>query len=98
IANQHNKQTVPTGGKRWHKSLKSECIRPGTPLTREDAMRLIQTYVNHYNTVRLHSAIGYVTPHDLLARRQAEIRATRDRKLEQARTQRQLRRTAISLL
>jgi len=24
---------------------------------------LIQTYVDHYNTVRLHSAIGYVTPH-----------------------------------
>lgn len=30
---------------RWHKSLKSECIRPGTPLTREDALRLIHTYV-----------------------------------------------------
>lgn len=27
---------------RWHKSLKSECIRPGTPLTPEDARRLIQ--------------------------------------------------------
>ena len=39
---------------RWHKSLKSECIRPGTPLTREDAERLIQAYVDHYNTVRLH--------------------------------------------
>ncbi|MGB2886093.1 MAG: DDE-type integrase/transposase/recombinase, partial [Candidatus Acidiferrales bacterium] len=39
---------------RWHKSLKSECIRPLTPLNREDARRLIQTYVDHYNTVRLH--------------------------------------------
>jgi putative transposase len=82
---------------RWHKSLKSECIRPGTPLTREDAVRLIQTYVDHYNTVRLHSAIGYVTPHDMLAGRQAEIHAARDRKLEKARHQRQLRRAAISL-
>ena len=88
-----------TNGKleRWHKSLKSECIRPGTPLTREDALRLIQTYVDHYNTVRLHSAIGYVTPHDMLAGRQAEIHAARDRKLEQARHQRQLRRAAESL-
>ena len=51
---------------RWHKALKSDCIRPGTPLTREDTVRLIQTYVDHYNTVRLHSAIGYVTPHDML--------------------------------
>ena len=83
---------------RWHKSLKSECIRPGTPLTRGDAVRLIQTYVDHYNTVRLHSAIGYVTPHDMLAGRQAEIHATRDRKLEEARHQRQLRRAARSVL
>ncbi len=51
---------------RWHKSLKGECIRPGTPLSPEDARRLIQRYVDHYNTVRLHSAIGYVTPQDML--------------------------------
>ena len=77
---------------RWHKSLKSECIRPGTPLSPEDARRLIQQYVDHYNQVRLHSAIGFVTPHDMLAGRQAEIHAARDRKLESARAQRQQRR------
>ena len=77
---------------RWHKSLKRECIRPGTPLTPEDARRLIQRYVDHYNTVRLHSAIGYVTPQDMLDGRQAEIHAARDQKLEEARRQRQLRR------
>ena len=77
---------------RWHKSLKSECIRPGTPLSPEDARRLIQQYVDHYNQVRLHSAIGFVTPHHMLAGRQAEIHAARDRKLESARAQRQLRR------
>ena len=44
---------------RWHKSLKPECIRPLTPLTLDDARRLIQAYVDRYNTVRLHSAIGY---------------------------------------
>jgi putative transposase len=77
---------------RWHQSIKRECIRPGTPLTLEDARRLIASYVDHYNTVRLHSAIGFVTPSDMLAGRQAEIHAARDRKLEQARQQRQLRR------
>jgi len=77
---------------RWHKSLKTECIRPLTPLTVEDARRLIQSYVDRYNTVRLHSAIGYVTPQDMLAGRQADIHAARDRKLEDARRQRQLRR------
>jgi transposase InsO family protein len=77
---------------RWHKSLKAECIRPGTPLTAEDARRLIQQYVDHYNTVRLHSAIGFITPADMLAGRQAEIHAVRDRKLDEARQQRQKRR------
>ena len=67
---------------RWHKSLKRECIRPLTPLTLDDARRLIQIYVDHYNTVRLHSALGYVAPQDMLAGRQAEIHAARDRKLE----------------
>jgi putative transposase len=77
---------------RWHKSLKGECIRVLTPLTVDDARRLIEGYVDHYNRVRLHSAIGYVTPQDMLAGRQAEIHAARDRKLEAARQQRRLRR------
>jgi putative transposase len=77
---------------RWHKSLKSECIRPGTPLSQQDAERLIQQYVDHYNNVRLHSAIGYVAPMDMLEGRQKEIQAARDRKLEEARSKRQVRR------
>jgi transposase InsO family protein len=77
---------------RWHKSLKSECIRPGTPLSLEDAKRLIQQYVDRYNNVRLHSAIGYVTPNDMLTGRQAKIHAERDRKLEAARLLRKSRR------
>jgi hypothetical protein len=48
--------------------------------------------VDHDNTVRLHSAIGFVAPADMLAGRQAEIHAARDRKLEQARQQRKQRR------
>jgi hypothetical protein len=82
---------------RWHKSLKGECIRPGTPLTKEDARQLIQQYVDHYNAVRLHSAIGFVTPADMLADRQAEIHRARDRKLEEARQQRQIRRQQAAL-
>ena len=66
--------------------------RPGVPLSLEEARRLIQQWVDHYNTVRLHSAIGYVTPRDMIEGRQAEIQAARDRKLEEARRQRQLRR------
>jgi hypothetical protein len=46
--------------------------------------------VDHYDTVRLHSAIGYVTPQDMLAGRQKEIHAARDQNLEEARRQRQI--------
>ncbi len=63
---------------RWHKSLKSECIRPGMPLSLEDARRLVESYVEHYNNARLNSANGYITPKDVLAGRQQEIHAERD--------------------
>ena len=77
---------------RWHGTLKQECIRPGTPLSLEEARRLIVGYVEHYNTHRLHSAIGYVTPKDKLEGREKEIFAARDRKLEAAREARKQRR------
>jgi hypothetical protein len=47
--------------------------------------------VEHYNNVRLNSAIGYTTPKDMLAGYQHEIQAERDRKLEAAREQRKNR-------
>jgi transposase InsO family protein len=65
---------------RWHKSLKGECIRRGTPLSLDDARRLVKGYVDHYNKVRLSSAIGYTTPRDMFAGYQHEIQAERGRK------------------
>ena len=44
----------------------------------EDARRLVEGYVEHYNNVRLNSAIGYITPKDMLAGRQHEIHAERE--------------------
>jgi len=76
---------------RWHQSAKTECIRPQTPQSLEEALRIVTNYVEHYNTVRLHSAIGYVTPQDKLEGRAEQILAARDAKLEAAR---QMRRTA----
>jgi transposase InsO family protein len=78
---------------RWHKSIKTECIRPGVPLSLEDAQRIVRLWVTHYNTVRLHSTIGYLAPVDKLEGREAHIFAERDRKLEAARHQRQRRRS-----
>lgn len=77
---------------RWHQSLKRECIRPGVPLSLEDARRLVVGYIDYYNRVRLHSALGYVTPQDKLEGREKEIFADRDLKLEAARALRQERR------
>ena len=82
---------------RWHQSLKEECVRPGVPLSLDEARRLVGRYVDHYNRVRLHSALGYVTPQAKLEGREPQIFAQRDRKLEAARRQRQLRRQQASL-
>ena len=79
---------------RWFGTLKRECIRPGTPLSLEDARRLVARFVEHYNMVRLHSAIGYVTPADKLLGLEPVIHAERDRKLEQARQLRRQKRRA----
>src|SRR5207247_8271032 len=86
----------PSNGKieRFHKTIKGDCIRTETPLTLEDARRVVARYVEHYNTVRLHSAIGYVTPQAKLEGRDKEILAERDRKLEAARERRKEKRQA----
>jgi len=81
---------------RWHGTIKGECIRPGTPLSLEDARRLVARWVEHYNHVRLHSALGYVTPADKLARREGAIFAQRDRSLEAARKRRQAKRNTLA--
>src|SRR4029077_7949269 len=77
---------------RFHRTIKGDCIRTETPLSLEDAQRIVARYVAHYNTVRLHSAIGYVTPQAKLEGRDKEIWAERDRKLEAARERRKQKR------
>ena len=89
-----NEKKLPqSNGKieRWHQSLKQECIRPGTPLSLEDARRLVAKYVEHYNNKRLHSALGNVTPTDKMAGREKEICSLRNQKLEAAREMRKQR-------
>lgn len=80
---------------RWHGSLKRECVRPACPANVEEARRRVAAFVEHYNHVRLHSAIGYLTPADKLAGLEQVIFAERDRKLEEARQRRQQARQAL---
>jgi putative transposase len=79
---------------RWHKSLKSEGIRPFSLADLEQARRRVAAYVEYYNHVRLHSAVGYITPADKLNGLAKIIFEERDRKLEEARARRQQARQA----
>ena len=80
---------------RWHATIKGEAIRPGTPLSLDDARRIVERFVVHYNDVRLHSAIGYVAPRSHLEGKDTAIQATRDGRLEAAReARRELRQAA----
>jgi putative transposase len=76
---------------RWYQTLKITTIRPQAPGSLEEARRLVAAFVEHYNHHRLHSAIGFVTPADMLAGRAEAIWATRDQKLEAARAARRAR-------
>ena len=71
-----------------------EALSIPPPLLLEDARRLVARFVEHYNTVRLHSAIGYVTPAEKLCGLETVIHTERDRKLEAARQRRQEMRQA----
>lgn len=77
---------------RFHRTLKEQAIRPKTPLTLDDAKRTVGEFIDHYNTTRLHSALGFITPADRLANRQTAIFRDRDLKLETARADRKLKR------
>ena len=77
---------------RWHRTIKNDAIRRYQPSDPDQARRIVTEFVQHYNQVRLHSAIGYLTPSDKLEGREKEIWAERDRKLEAARERRRIRR------
>jgi transposase InsO family protein len=77
---------------RYHRTIKADGIRPNTPLSLADARRIVANFVRHYNEVRLHSAIQYVTPADKLAGRAEAVLAARDARLAAAREARKARR------
>ncbi|MFN8424019.1 MAG: integrase core domain-containing protein [Anaerolineae bacterium] len=47
---------------RFYQTLKTG-IRRQTPLSLDVPHRIVGVFIVHYNTCRLHNAIGYVTPH-----------------------------------
>ena len=77
---------------RLTKTIKVEAIRIENPASLEEARRVVERFVDDYNNVRLHSAIGFVTPADDAAGRAPEIWRARDEKLHLARERRRARR------
>jgi putative transposase len=70
---------------RFHGIIKSEEIRKKSYLSIEDARSHIAGYIDYYNTKRLHSAIYYLTPQDVLLGRVKERLVERQDKLDWAR-------------
>ncbi len=82
---------------RFHRTIKADALRRHEPADPEQVRRVVARFVEHYNQVRLHSALGYVTPADRLAGRERLIWKARDEKLENAREQRRQARRALAL-
>ena len=82
---------------RFHQTIKDQAIRPLTPLDLAEAKRIVGDFIEHYNTTRLHSAIGFIAPKDHLEGRQTIIHKQRDKKLEKARERRKNVRQKLSL-
>lgn len=80
---------------RWHRTFKHDAFRPAAPKTLAEAIGVVDDFVQYYNCVRLHSALGYIAPYDFMAGKQQQIWAERDRRLESARALRAQRRAAL---
>lgn len=66
---------------RFHRTAKEESIRQIPQFTVEQVKAEFAKWIEKYNNVRLHSALGYVAPMDVYKGRQAEIFAVREKKL-----------------
>ena len=80
---------------RDHRTIKHDGIRQKTPLTLDEARRVVTEFVQHDNHARLHSALSYVTPADKLAGREQTLFDARDRKLAHARERRAATRQSL---
>lgn len=73
---------------RYHRTIKLEAIRRQAYLSLDDARRQIAAYVQRYNNERLHSAIYYLTPWEVLEGNMIARLREREEKLIKARRKR----------
>lgn len=74
---------------RFYRTIKTEEICKNSYLTLENARKRIEQFIIYYNTVRLHSAIYYLTPEDILLGRTEQRLKQRQDKLDQAKAYRE---------
>ena len=73
---------------RFHGTIKTELIREIPMYSLEQIREEVGQWIEEYNSVRLHSAIGYVTPMDVFYGRKEKILAERKEKLLEAKLKR----------
>ena len=73
---------------RFNQTIKGSALRPASPESYAEAIVVVTEFLDYYNRVRLHSAVGYITPADMLAGRQTAIFASRQQKLAAAKSRR----------
>lgn len=81
---------------RFYQTCKNEFVRRSSFLSLDDLQKQLAIYIENYNHKRLHSALGYITPHDMLMGRQEQIFKERRQKIQLARQERKRQRTAIA--
>ena len=80
---------------RWVRTARRECLDRMLVYNVRHLLAVLGEFVEHYNGVRLHSALGYIAPADKLAGKEQEIHHARDAKLEAAREKRRIARQTL---
>ena len=73
---------------RFHRTIHDECLMKKSLLDLDDARKQIASYIEFYNTKRLHSSIFYLTPEDFLLGRIDGKLQDRDKKIFDAKINR----------
>lgn len=73
---------------RYHRTIHEEHLMKSSLINLDDARKQIASYVNHYNTKRLHSSLFYLTPEDFLLNRIDQKLKIREDKLLKAKLNR----------
>ena len=81
---------------RFYRTCKNELIRRQSFLSLDDLKKQLSQYIDRYNGHRLHSAIGYITPKDMILGRKEEIFKERREKLELAKMERKKQRLNLA--